>query len=301
MCFSVKNQTNESVTAIQVIQSGTPVCFHIPAGKTVSQQVSLESAWKVIGDDSGKVFTASVSPNQSRYTFVADSYVPAPVFDCNTMKSPSTAKKFAVIGFGFLVAGVVCYGMLKAQWTPTKAYSECLPLSGAAQCLTLYPQKHPEKMALVLGMVLAGATFGFWQLMLGPLGGMLAGEPKKTVSCSECVGRGTGWNYTEPSVADGVKGFKLWLRKMRCRYNTTSGSCMCYNDNDRFTCQTAAADSRAPKNLQWQPDIANRVGTNTVSADVCACCTDVKGSMCYDVRETDPLLHPCVAPPSGSK
>ena len=147
----------------------------------------------------------------------------------------------------------------------------------------------------------------------------MAGEPKHTVDYQTCIARGDPWQFTQPSKNDGVSGWKLKLRQLRCRYGGDQGPCMCFNAADRYTCVVTAASPAAPTGLGWQADLANTDYAASTSGKkekkarksktakshrhhhhpqpggvICACCTDTTGKICFNVEAPYPLSTPCI-------
>jgi len=304
MNLTVQNITDGVITVTQIVPSGqTPLCFTVNAGSSLCVLVDLNSAWTVT-DAAGKVLYASLAPQQAQYTAIIDDYTPAPVLTCGKKAIPD-AYFFALAGAFFAVA-VVGYFSLRAQWVPTPDYQQCLTMSAPSLCESIHPQSRPHKVFFYMGLLLSVVVMVGWFLFKGPLGKWIAGEPKYTINCQDCLARGDGWQFTEPSANDGVSGFKLWLRKMRCRFGQSAGPCMCFNAQDRQTCEYAAYSPGAPSGLTWQADIANTDMNKAnppgpispgapppIKGDVCACCTDTKGTQCFDVRSVNPLNTPC--------
>lgn len=305
MCLTVMNLTNKPIIVTQITPTTiTPGCFTVGVSQTISVQVSITSAWRVTDAISGKIYRQSLSPRQTKYTEIIEDYVPAPALQCSN-HSQSSDSIFYVLAAVFFLVGVVGHKWVDAKSQLTAEYLSCVPLSGADTCHSLFPPKKSSKTFLFIGIGLGILTILAHQLFRGALGKYLAKEPNYPINCQDCLNRGTGWQFTIPSVNDGVTGFTLWLRKMRCQFG---GACMCYNAADRETCQHTSIDPRVPKGLQWQTQIANTdlnklhpASSPSPSSspqgfgNVCACCTSPKGNTCFDTRASDPPTRPCVS------
>lgn len=299
MCLTIQNIAQQSVTVTQKIAPPTvPACFQVPAGSTVSVLVGRGNVFSVTGTD-GKVYDSALSPQQATFKYLVEDYTPAPAILCGN--KPFSDQIFFGLAAAFGFVAVIGFVLLKRSFQPTKDYLDCLSVSSADVCKSIHPQSHPEKKFLMVGIVLSLATLLAWALFKGPLGKLLAGEPKFSINCADCLKRGEGWQFTEPSANDGVTGWKLWLRKIRCRFGQSAGPCMCFAPQLRKLCALTAADPKAPKNLKWQSTISNmdlikyhpNTTEFTTSADVCACCTSDKGDKCFDLGTANPLGNAC--------
>jgi hypothetical protein len=299
MCLTIHNIAKQDVTVTQKIAPPTiPACFKVTADSKVSVLVGRGNVFTVIGTN-GKVYDPSLSPQQPSYTYLVEDYTPAPAMLCGNKPFPD--QPFFGVAAAFLVLGIVGHKFVDKTPQATPEYTNCLGLQGPGICSKLFPQKKRPKTFLFVGVVLAMLTMLAYLLFKGPLGKILAGEPKYPINCQDCLKRGDEWQFTEPSENDGVTGWKLWLRKMRCRFGQSAGPCMCFAPQQRKLCALTAAEPNAPKNLKWQPNISNmdliKYNPNKsnfgTEADVCACCTSEKGDQCFDLATATPLGNPC--------
>jgi len=295
MCLTIKNISKEQLDIIQLIAPGIqPMCFSVPTGQSVSVQVNINTAWKVVGHTSGHVFGPPLSPGVSQYTAVIDGYIPAPILAGGRKEIKDNT--FFGLASAFAILGLVGYFIIKQQWKPTAEYTQCMTVSSQDVCSRLHPQARPFTTFFNLCLLAALVIGVAWLLFKGPLGKTLAKEPKHPVNYSQCTARGEAWSWTEPSSNDGVSGWRLKLRQLRCRFGGDNGPCVCQNEQDRYNCLIAAYSPGAPDGLSWQSDLANEeIAPSPTSPPgyVCACCTDAKGTQCYDVANPNPLSNPC--------
>jgi len=305
MCLTVNNQAQEDITLLQQV-SGTvqPMCFQVAQGKTVSSQVPRNSAWTVIGN-SGKVYYDSLSPQVAQYTVVITDYSPPPSLPGNR-KGVSTMS-FVILGGLILLVGCLGYFIIKKGLKRPPGFDTCLKVSSMSTCNTLYPLPQAPTAILVISIALAVLVALAYLILRGPLGQLLAQEPKQSATFQECTSRGSLWYYAMPSASDGVSGWRLKLRQLRCQAGGDSGPCSCVSPEMTHKCIQTAFSPGAPPGLAWQYLKANQYtapspasSPSTVpTGDVCACCTNASSTVdqqCFDVLEPDPLSHPCAGP-----
>lgn len=307
MCLTIVNDTKEKIKATQFIDTAgavQPICFTVDVGKQESYLVGLATAWDVVGQSSGRVFYSKAAPSEAQARLVANAYLPRDMLNCGR-KKVSSIGFFAAAGL-LIVVGIASFFLLRVKMEDTPQFKSCLKTLNAEQCKNM-DIKVPKggRAILVVCIILAILVILVWFFLLGPLGRIVAKEPKKPISCQQCYDRGPGWRYVMPAEEDGVSGFRLWLRKVRCRMGGDAGPCMCTNPDDIDACAKVSFDPAAPKNLQWQFDIANTYmdtppspspspqNLKAQSDAVCACCTAPEGGKCFNVRVDDPLEFPC--------
>ena len=313
-CMTIKNQTTHILNVTQFIAPPTqPWCFDVPANSDLAIQVNAPSYWTITDSVTKVVYYKSIGPaaTDKTYLVLIDGLQPGNLISPDAKAVPDS--KFLILGLAFVVMSVVGAYVIKKQLKTSPDFNECMKLmdNNAALCNQLHPQPKPHLTFVKISLFCAFLVLLAWLILKGPLGKLMANEPRYTINCQNCNNRGGGWEFREPSLQDGVSGWRLKLRQLRCRFGQKEGPCMCANSQSRATCLKVAEDPRAPQKphkLAWQADVANMDFDKynppkkspddppIIPWDICACCTardPGPGVRCYDVTVTDPLTYPC--------